>query len=99
LGFFALSQVLFRSHDLAQAHRVFASLFAFQMPHGMADVFAYKGPMFFILDFVVIGLWALMSARLPRLGNAGTPSFLLTCLLLILFLGRLGSAHSIYAAF
>jgi D-alanyl-lipoteichoic acid acyltransferase DltB (MBOAT superfamily) len=99
LSFFALSQVMFRSADLSQAQQFYRNLFSLRLPHSAAELSAYGGPFFFILDFVVIGLWVAIASYLPKVSNSSTPPFMFVCALLILFFGRLGSAHFIYAAF
>ena len=98
LGFFALTEVLFRSTNLSQARAVYACLLHPQS----AGWFA--GPpesrrFFLALDFAAVACWIGVAYLYRRNSIRATPWFLLLCAGLILFLGRLGSAHFIYAAF
>jgi D-alanyl-lipoteichoic acid acyltransferase DltB (MBOAT superfamily) len=98
LGFFALAQVLFRAANLPQAREIYSRLFHLQMS-GMFSASDEGKPYFIALDCAAIGVWIGVAYFCPRTSDRSTPWFVLLCALLILFLGHLGSAHFIYAAF
>ena len=98
LSFFVLTQVFFRSVDLSQARGVFSRLFHLRMS-GMFGVVNEDRPYFVALDCVAIGAWMGVAYFCQRTTGRSTPWFVLLCALLIVFLGHLGAAHFIYAAF
>ena len=98
LGFFALAQVLFRTTDLHQAWAVYARLFQLRL-HGIFGSAYQDRPYFTAWDFAAIAIWAGVVFALQRMASRSTPWFVLLCALLIIFLGHLGTAHFIYAAF
>ena len=98
LGFFVLSQVLFRSVDLSQARQVYGHLFHVHLGGGISGLLGV-GPFIFALSALAVGAW-LMTAYLHRkASDRWTPWFVVFCALMILLLGRPGSAPFIYAAF
>jgi D-alanyl-lipoteichoic acid acyltransferase DltB (MBOAT superfamily) len=98
MGFFVLSQVLFRSPTLHQALWVYGRLFRLRGPGNLFHVFASK-PFFLALDCLAIGVWIGLAGLQHRTTARGTPWYALLCGLCVLFLGHLGAAHFIYAAF
>lgn len=98
LGFFVLTQALFRSTDLSQAGQIYSRLFHVRLSGGLND-FLGTGPFVFALTGLAVVVWAGVSAIHRRTTDRLTPWFVLLCAVLILFMGRLGSAHFIYAAF
>ncbi|MDB6017059.1 MAG: rane bound O-acyl transferase family protein [Pedosphaera sp.] len=98
LGFFALSQVLFRAANVPQALWIYGRLIHLNFSGGLAQLFAAR-PFFFALDCVAIGSWVGVAYFHRRATSRSTPWFVFLCGLLIIFLGRLGSAHFIYAKF
>lgn len=97
--FFALSEVLFRAPSLEVAGRVFFELMRPEPLHSMAELFAYKGPFDFAMDFVALAVWATLASVVRRDSRLSTPWFVFACALLVLFLGRLSSGQFIYAGF
>ena len=98
LSFFVLSQVLFRSVDLSQARAVYSRLLHLHLSGGVGE-FLGTGPYQFALNSAAIAAWIGVAYIYSRTTDRSTPWFLALCATLILFLGRLGSAHFIYAAF
>jgi D-alanyl-lipoteichoic acid acyltransferase DltB (MBOAT superfamily) len=99
LGFFVLTQVLFRSASLSQARGIFSHLFHLQMSGMFVSDSPLSKSFFLALDCAAIGAWIGVAYFCRRTSDRSTPWFVLICALLILFLGHLGSAHFIYAAF
>ncbi|MFZ1071959.1 MAG: MBOAT family O-acyltransferase [Verrucomicrobiia bacterium] len=99
LGFFALTQVLFRSTSLSQARGIYGRLFHLRMSGMFVSDLPESKPYFFALDCAAIVAWIGVAWFYYRTSDRLTPWFVLLCALLILFLGHLGSAHFIYAAF
>jgi D-alanyl-lipoteichoic acid acyltransferase DltB (MBOAT superfamily) len=98
LGFFVLSQVMFRSVDLAQAGSVYRGLIHLRLSGGINELLGAR-PYIFAFDFAAVAVWIVMSQLYRRTTNRTAPWFVGLCALLILFLGRLGTARFIYAAF
>jgi len=98
LGFFALTEVLFRATDLQQAHAVYSRLLHLRLS-GLFGSVDQDRAYYVALDFLCVGLWAAVAFLFRRAVGCTTPWFVLLCVLLIVFLGRLGSGHFIYAAF
>lgn len=98
LGFCVLSQVLFRSVDLAQARGVYSRLIHPRLSGGLGE-FLGTGPYQFALNSAALAAWIGVAYIYSRTTDRSTPWFLALCASLVLFLGRLGSAHFIYAAF
>jgi D-alanyl-lipoteichoic acid acyltransferase DltB (MBOAT superfamily) len=98
LGFFALTEVLFRSASLSQAWGIYYRSFHLQMS-GMFGRTPTVRPYFLALDFAAICFWIGVAYFHHRNSDRLTPWFVLVCAWLILFFGHLGSAHFIYAAF
>lgn len=102
LAFFAITEVVFRAHDLAQAATVYRALFNWHLttaPLTFPDV----KPFYLALDLFAVACWWAV-AKLYYSGPTSakahwTPWFALACASLILFIGHLGAAHFIYAAF
>jgi D-alanyl-lipoteichoic acid acyltransferase DltB (MBOAT superfamily) len=99
MSVFFLSEILFRASSLDNAGMVFGRLFRLQMFDNAAELFAHKGPFDFILDFVVVGMWFVVSFLFRRPGIARTPGFALICAIIILLFGRDGNGLFIYAGF
>lgn len=98
VAFFAITEVLFRASDLAQAGRVYRALFHWHLttaPMGAPDV----KPYYLALDLFALACWWAVGRLLSGTASARTPWFTLACAILILFIGHLGAAHFIYAAF
>ncbi len=98
LGFFVLSQVIFRSVDLAQAGAVYRGLFHPRLSGGLS-AFLGSGPYVFAFDCAAVAAWLGVAYLYRRTSDRTTPWFVGLCATLILFLGCLGSARFIYAAF
>jgi alginate O-acetyltransferase complex protein AlgI len=98
LGFFVLSQVLFRSVDLSQARQVYSRLFHARLAGGLHALLG-AGPFTIGLSFAAILAWIAIVYALKRTTDRSTPWFLVFCAALILWLGHLGSGRFIYAAF
>lgn len=98
LGFFVLTEVLFRSPSLSKALDVFRRLLHPQMAVLYTSSPESK-PYFLALDFAAIGCWIGVAYYCRQNLADATPWFVLLCATLILFLGHLGSAHFIYAGF
>lgn len=98
LGFFVLSQVIFRSADLSQAGKVFSRLLHPRLSGGLNDFLGTR-PYLFALNCAAIAAWLAVAYIYRRTSDRSTPWFVALCASLILFLGCLGSAHFIYAAF
>jgi hypothetical protein len=97
LGFFVFSQVLFRAADLPEAMRMYGRLFHPRFTAGAWD--PSTGPFYLLLDCLAVGVWIGVAGLQRRVASRATPAFLLLCGVLLLFLGRLGSGHFIYAGF
>ena len=101
ISFFALTNVLFRASNLAQAGAFYRALFHFHWhlaPMTAPDV----KPFYLALDLFALASWWAVSRLLSGTSSARTnwtPWFALACAVLILFVGHLGAAHFIYAAF
>jgi alginate O-acetyltransferase complex protein AlgI len=98
VSFFVLSQVLFRSVNLTQALGVYSRLLHPRLSGGPGE-FLGTGPYQFALNSAAVAAWIGVAYIYSRTTDRSTPWFLALCATLILFLGRLGSAHFIYAAF
>jgi alginate O-acetyltransferase complex protein AlgI len=98
MGFFVLTQVLFRCVDLSQAGAVYSRLIYPRLAGGPGE-FLGVGPYQFALNSAAIAAWIGVAYIYSRTTDRTTPWFLALCATLILFLGHLGSAHFIYAAF
>ncbi|HZQ47494.1 MAG TPA: MBOAT family O-acyltransferase [Verrucomicrobiae bacterium] len=98
LGFFVLGQVMFRSTDLLQAGAVYSRLFHPRLSGGLNEFLGTR-PYLFLLNCAAIAAWIGVAYIYRRTSDRATPWFLALCASLILFLGCLGSAHFIYAAF
>jgi alginate O-acetyltransferase complex protein AlgI len=98
MGFFVLSQVLFRSVDLAQARQIYSRLFHVRMAGGLHGMLG-AGPFTIGLTLAAILAWMGTIYFLKRTTDWTTPWFLVFCAALILWLGHSGSGRFIYAAF
>lgn len=98
LGFFVLSQVLFRSSTLKEAGTVYSQLLHPHMAGNINELLGGK-PFNVSMDFFAIGLWAAVAWIFSHTSDRSAPWFAGLCAILILFFGCLGSAHFIYAAF
>ena len=98
LGFFVLGQVLFRSADLSQAGTIFSRLLHPRMAGGLNDFMGTR-PYLFALNCAAIAIWLGVAYLYRRTSDRSTPWFVALCASLIVFLGCIGSAHFIYAAF
>jgi D-alanyl-lipoteichoic acid acyltransferase DltB (MBOAT superfamily) len=98
LGFFALSQVLFRSSNLSQAGTVFSRLFHLRMSGSLNDLLGAR-PYNFVWNCMALAAWFAVATLRRRTSDRWTPWFAVLCGTLVLLLGSLGSAHFIYAAF
>jgi alginate O-acetyltransferase complex protein AlgI len=98
LGFFVLSQVMFRSVDLTQAMGVYRRLFQLRVAGGLRELLGV-GPFVFGLHCVAIAAWIITAYAISKTTDRATPWFLLLCAVMIMFLGCLGSGHFIYAKF
>jgi len=99
MSVFVLSEVLFRAPRLEDATRVFSHLFDVQPFRSAGELFAFKGPFEFALNFVVVALWFATAALYRRSRVIQTPAFLFIAGALILSLGCFGTGHFIYAGF
>jgi D-alanyl-lipoteichoic acid acyltransferase DltB (MBOAT superfamily) len=98
LGFFVLTEVLFRSADLSQARSIYTRLVHLHLSGGVNDLLG-TGPFYFLFNVASIAAWFGVSWLFRRVNDQWTPWFLALCGTLMLLLGCLGSAHFIYAAF
>ncbi len=98
LGFFVLSQVLFRSVSLAQAGDIYGRLFRFRFSGGIGE-FIGTWRYYFALSCAAVAAWFIVFSLLRRTSDRMTPWFLAFCACCILFLGGLATGHFIYAAF
>ena len=98
LGFFVFSQVLFRSANLSQAGAIYSRLVHPHLPRGLNGLLG-TGPFNFAFDGAAVALWAAVAWLFRRTTDRSTPWFAALCAILIIFLGCLGSARFIYAAF
>lgn len=98
MGFFVLSQVLFRSADLSQAGAVYSRLLHPRLSGGLNEFLGTR-PYLFALNCAAIAAWIVVAYIYSRTSDHLTPWFVALCATLIIFLGCLGSAHFIYAAF
>lgn len=99
MSFFALSEIFFRASTLSRGWEILSDLFQRRLISDAAELFAYVGPFNFILDFAALGAWFGVSWAMRRESKVPTPWFVFICALLIMYLGDLGSARFIYAAF
>jgi D-alanyl-lipoteichoic acid acyltransferase DltB (MBOAT superfamily) len=99
MAFFVLSEVFFRSPAMKDAARVFSRLFDVRLFRSAGELFAFKGPFEFALNFAVIFLWFAMAGLFRRMKIISTPGYLFLAGTLVLFLGCLGNGHFIYAGF
>jgi D-alanyl-lipoteichoic acid acyltransferase DltB (MBOAT superfamily) len=97
--YFAMTEVVFRAKSLDEAKRAYLHLMIPTLPHSAAELFAYKGALYLMLDCVAIALWIALSTFVYKAINNGTHYFLFVTVLLILVLGRLSTGRFIYAAF
>ncbi len=98
LGFFVLGQVMFRSTNVSQAGTVYNRLLHVRLSGGLGDFLGTR-PYLFAFNCLAIATWIIIAYLYRRTSDRSTPWFVGLCASLILFLGCLGSAHFIYAAF
>jgi D-alanyl-lipoteichoic acid acyltransferase DltB (MBOAT superfamily) len=98
LGFFVLSQVMFRSPNLNQARIIYGRLFQLNVSGGLG---AYIGISHypFAMGCAAIAAWMTVAWCSRRATERTTPWFVVLCACWILLLGALASGRFIYAAF
>lgn len=98
LGFFVLSEILFRSVDLSHAWTVLHCLIHPHFSGGLNGLLG-TGPYNFVFYLAAVVSWFAVAFIYRRTSDRLTPWFAALCGTLILLLGSLGSAHFIYAGF
>jgi D-alanyl-lipoteichoic acid acyltransferase DltB (MBOAT superfamily) len=97
LTFWVLTNALLPAKDLHQAFSMFGRLFSFTLPHNAGEIFAYQGPVLFLLNFVALAVWFMLAKtrQPPRVSMR----FALACSVLLVFLGKLPEGNFIYVQF
>jgi len=97
--FFAVTEVIFRSSDLAQAGTMYRALFHWNLTTLLAypplDHYFLALDLFALFCWWVVRRWFVATST----KTYWTPWFTMACAGLILFFGHLGAAHFIYATF
>jgi D-alanyl-lipoteichoic acid acyltransferase DltB (MBOAT superfamily) len=98
--FFALTEVVFRSSNLAQAGAIYRALFHWHMTTALLGA-PQLGFYYRMLDLFALVCWWAVGRVFATTSTKTywTPWFTLACASLILFIGHLGALHFIYAAF
>jgi D-alanyl-lipoteichoic acid acyltransferase DltB (MBOAT superfamily) len=97
LGFYVLTNALVPSKDIHQALSMYGRLLSFSLPHSPGELFAYQGPLLFLLNFVALGSWWLLARIRNREGAPARFNFV--CAVLLVLLGKLPEGNFIYVQF
>ena len=89
---------MFRVGTLPQAGRIYRRLFHLNLSGGFSQFLAIR-PLFLMLNLLAVAAWIVLAWSNGRWASRQRPVFVLLCAVLILYLGRLGTAPFIYAAF
>jgi alginate O-acetyltransferase complex protein AlgI len=98
-SFFVLTGVLFRVASMSQALEFYGKVFAPTCVASWPELFAYTGPLLFLLNFVALALWGMVAALRPKWAESHPAKFAMLCAMIMLLFGKLPEAGFIYAAF
>jgi hypothetical protein len=90
---------MFRATSVSQALELYAKVLVLSRPANVAELFAYFGPFLFVMNFVALALWVLVSSLRPKWAAHHNATFALLCAVNILIFGKLEEGGFVYVAF